>query len=158
VSDLEAVELSFFDHAPLVIRRDAHVKAPRDRVFAAVATDPAGWGKWFPGFSDDGRWDTAAPHGVGSVRTVRSLGVRFTETVLAWDVDERWAFRIDKASLPIAKAFAEDYRFADDGEGTMVSWTVATIPGVGLRLAAPLMGFGFGIMLDRAATRLARVV
>lgn len=152
MSDFEAVSLSFFDHAPLVIRRESYVDAPRDRVFAAVASDPAGWGRWFPGFSDDGRWETTPPHGVGSVRVVRSLGVRFTETVLAWDVDERWAFRIDQATVPMAKAFAEDYRFTDHGDGTTVAWTVATIPGLGLRVAAPLMPFGLGLLLDRAAT------
>jgi hypothetical protein len=130
------------------------VDAPRGPVFAAVAADPAGWGRWFPGFSHDGHWDTPPPYGVGSVRSVRSLGVRFTETVLAWDENERWAFRVDTASLPVAKAFAEDYHFSDDGAGTMLSWTVAMMPGLGLRLAAPLLPFGFGLLLDRAAAHL----
>jgi hypothetical protein len=154
---LEPVELSFFDNAPQVVRRYAHVAAARDRVFAAVATDPAGWGGWFPGFSDDGRWETPPPHGVGSVRNVRSFRVRFTETILAWDDNERWAFRLDRASFPLAKAFAEDYRFSDDGSGTMVSWTVAMDPGLGLRLGSPLLPFGLGLLLDRAAARLPRV-
>jgi hypothetical protein len=158
VPAFEPVALSFFDKAPQVVHRYAHVAAPRERVFAAVATDPAGWGRWFPGFSDDGRWETPPPHGVGSVRSVRSLGVRFTETILAWDENQRWAFRVDRASFPLAKAFAEDYRFSDDGSGTMVSWTVATCPGLGLRLGSPLLPFGFGLLLDRAAARLARVV
>ena len=149
--------MSFFDNAPQVVRRYAHVAAARERVFAAVATDPAGWGRWFPGFSDDGHWETPPPHGVGSVRSVRSFGVRFSETILAWDDNERWAFRVDRASFPLAKAFAEDYRFSDDGSGTMVSWTVAMDPGLGLRLGSPLLPFGFGLLLDRAAARLPRV-
>jgi hypothetical protein len=158
VSAFEPVELSFFDTAPQVVHRQAHVDAPRERVFAAVATDPAGWGRWFPGFSHHGRWETPPPHGVASVRTVRSFGVRFTETILAWDENERWAFRVDRAGVPMAKAFAEDYRFSDDGSGSMVSWTVAMTPGLGLQLASPLLPLGFGLLLNRAAARLPRVV
>ena len=157
MSDFESVELSFFENAPQVVHHQTRVAAPRERVFAAVATDPAGWGRWFPGFSSDGRWETPPPQGVGSIRNVRSLGVRFTETVLAWDENERWAFRIDKASVPMAKAFAEDYRFSDDGSGTILSWTVAAKPGLGMRLASPLMPFALGRMLDRAAARLSRI-
>jgi hypothetical protein len=154
---LEAVDVSFFDRAPKVVRRDAYVAAPRDRVFAAVATDPAGWGRWFPGFSDDGRWETPPPHGIGSTRTVRAFGVRYRETILAWDEGERWAFRIDEVSAPLFKAFAEDYRFSDEGSGTRLSWTVAVRPGLGLRLAAPLLPFGFGLMLRGAAKGLSKV-
>jgi Polyketide cyclase / dehydrase and lipid transport len=158
VPAFEPVELSFFDTAPRVVHRQAHIDAPRERVFAAVAADPAGWGRWFPGFSDDGRWETPPPHGVTSIRTVRSLGVRFTETILAWDENERWAFRVDSASFPMAKAFAEDYRFSDDESGSMVSWTVAMTPGLALRLVSPLLPLGLGLLLDRAAARLPRVV
>ena len=94
---------------------------------------------------------------MGSVRSVRSFGVRFTETILAWDDDERWAFRVDKSSAPMAKAFAEDYRLTDEGSGTLLSWTIALKPGLGLRLGAPLLPFGFGLVLRRAAARLPKV-
>jgi carbon monoxide dehydrogenase subunit G len=154
---LEAVDLSFFDSAPQVIHSHAHVAAPRDRVFAAVADDPAGWGRWFPGFSDDGRWETPSPHGVGSVRSVRSFRVRYRETILAWDDGRRWAFRLDEAGAPLFRAFAEDYRFADDGSGTRLSWTVAVRLRPGAGLLGPLMPAGFGLLLRRAAKRLARV-
>lgn len=154
---LQPVDLTFFDDAPVVVRRQARVEAPRDRVFALVATDPAGWGRWFPGFSDDGRWETPPPHGVGSVRTVRAFGVRYRETLLAWDDGERFAFRIDQSSAPMAKAFAEDYRVADEGSGTMLSWTIAMVPGSALRLCRPLLPVGFGLMLRRAAAGLSTV-
>jgi Polyketide cyclase / dehydrase and lipid transport len=157
MSALEGVDLTFFENAPRVVHRGAHVAAPRDRVFAAVANDPAGWGRWFPGFSDDGRWETPAPHGVGSVRTVRAFGVRYRETILAWDEGERWAFRVDEVSVPLFKAFAEDYRLADEGSGTRPSWTVAVRTGPGLGVGAPLLPGVFGLILRRAATRLARV-
>jgi hypothetical protein len=157
VPSLQPVEVTFFEDAPVVVSRRARVDAPRDRVFTLLATDPAGWGRWFPGFSHDGRWETPPPHGVGSVRTVRAFGVRYRETILAWDEGERFAFRIDQSSVPMAKAFAEDYRLVDDGSGTTLSWTIAMVPGPALRLGKPLLPMGFGLMLRRAAAGLSKV-
>jgi hypothetical protein len=154
---LEAIDLSFFETAPTIVHRHVLVAKPRERVFAAVARDPSGWGRWFPGFSDDGRWETPPPHGVGSTRTVRAFRTRYRETILAWDEGERWAFRVDEVSAPLFKAFAEDYRFADEGSGTRLSWTVAARPALGLRLAAPLLPLGLGLMLRRAGAGLTRV-
>jgi Polyketide cyclase / dehydrase and lipid transport len=157
---LEAVDESFFRTAPKVVRTRARISRPRARVFDAVACDPAGWGRWFPGFSSDGMWQTAPPHGVGSVRSVRAFGVRYRETILAWDEGERWAFRIDDASVKLFEAFAEDYGFSDDdsGTGTLLEWTVAYRPRPGLRWADPLVPAGMGRVLRRAADRLAAVV
>jgi hypothetical protein len=155
--ELERVDLTFFDTAPRLVVHHVHVAAPRDRVFATVAEDPSGWGRWFPGFRDDGRWETPPPHGVGSVRTVRAFRARYRETILAWDEGVRWAFRIDEASVPGFRAFAEDYRFADEGTGTRLSWIVALRPGPALRVAAPVLSWGFGMLLRRAATRLGPV-
>jgi carbon monoxide dehydrogenase subunit G len=157
MATLEPVDLSFFERAPLLIESNAYVAAPRDRVFALISGDPAGWGQWFPGFTDDGRWETPPPYGVGSVRTVRAFRVRYRETILAWDEGARWAFRIDEASSPLFKAFAEDYRVTDDGAGTRLSWTVAIRPSPALRVLAPVLPFGFQRMLRRAASGLTRV-
>jgi hypothetical protein len=154
VPALESVDLSFFDDAPVVIRRQAHVDAPRDRVFAAVAIDPAGWGEWFPGFGNDGCWQTPPPHGVGSIRTVRMLAFRYRETMLACEEGERWAFRIDETNAKGFRAFAEDYLFADDGMGTRLTWIVAMRPSGPLRFCAPALPLGFGAILRRAASRL----
>ncbi|HVU73915.1 MAG TPA: SRPBCC family protein [Mycobacteriales bacterium] len=153
---LEKVDLSYFDSAPTVIRTSAHIAAPRPRVFAAIAEDPAGWGRWFPGFDATGHWETSAPHGVGSVRVIRAFRVRFREEILAWDRDERWAFRVIDMAMPMAKAFAEDYRLSDDGSGTRLDWTVAQT-GVGMKLAGPLGPVIFQRVLNTAARKLARV-
>jgi carbon monoxide dehydrogenase subunit G len=154
---LQPVDLTFFESAPLKFSCQAHVAAPRDRVFAAVATDPAGWGRWFPGFNNDGRWETSAPHGVGSVRDVRAFRIRYRETIIAWDDGERWAFRVDDTGAKMFTAFAEDYRFSDEAAGTRLSWTVAAQPGLGLRLSAPVLPFVFGLILRTAARRLTKV-
>jgi hypothetical protein len=157
VPALEPVDLSVFDDAPVVVRQQAYVAAPRDRVFAAVASDPAGWGAWFPGFRNDGSWLTPAPHGVGSIRAVRMLAFRYRETVLAWDEGQRWAFRIDETNARGFKAFAEDYLFTDEGTGTRLTWIVAMRPSGPLRYLAPALPLGCALLLRRAAHRLGPV-
>jgi Polyketide cyclase / dehydrase and lipid transport len=157
VPELEPVDLSFFDEAPVVVRHQAYVDARRDRVFAAVANDPAGWGEWFPGFSNDGSWQTPLPHGVGSIRTVRMLAFHYRETMLAWEDGVRWAFRIDETNARGFKAFAEDYLFADDGTGTRLTWIVAVQPSGPMRFCAPALPLGCRVLLRRAASRLGPV-
>lgn len=154
--NLERVDLSFFETAPVVMRNEAFIAAPRSAVFAAISGDPAGWGKWFPGFSDDGRYVTSPPHGVDSVRTVRAYWTNYRETILAWDEGERWAFRVDATSAPMFAAFAEDYRLADEGDGTRFTWIVAYRPKPFMRLAGPLAPLMFRRMTQRAAAGLTR--
>jgi hypothetical protein len=157
VPDLERVALAFFDEAPMVIRSDVFIAAPRADVFAAIAGDPAGWGEWFPGFTSDGRWETPPPHGVGSVRAVRAFRTDYRETILAWDADKRWAFRVDRTSAPMFSAFAEDYRLTDEGDGTRLAWTVAYRPRLAMRLAAPVAPRAFQRIARRVASGLTRV-
>lgn len=157
VRNLEPVEQSFFVDAPVTVTTHTFVAAARGDVFAAISGDPAGWGDWFPGFNHDGRWETPPPHGVGSVRTVRAFRTDYRETILAWDADERWAFRVDSTSSPMFAAFAEDYRLADAGPGTLLSWTVAFRPSRVMRLVAPVAPAAFGIIARKLAKDLGRV-
>jgi hypothetical protein len=157
VRTLELVDQSFFVDAPVTVTTHTFVAAARSAVFAAISGDPAGWGDWFPGFNHDGRWDTPAPHGIGSVRLVNAFHTSYRETILAWDTNERWAFRVDETSSPMFAAFAEDYRVADAGPGTLLSWTVAFRPAGVMRLAAPVAPTMFGIMARRVAKGLGKV-
>jgi Polyketide cyclase / dehydrase and lipid transport len=156
VRSLEPIEESFFRDAPVVLTNRNVLAAPRDSVFACISGDPAGWGDWFPGFSHNGRWDTAPPHGVGSRRTVDAYRSEYRETILAWDPNERWAFRVDASSSPLFEAFAEDYRLADSGSGTELSWTVAYRPARAMRIAAPIARPTFRMMARRMSDRLAK--
>ena len=154
--DLEPVDESFFRDAPISITNRNFLAAPRAAVFAAISGDPAGWGEWFPGFSRHGRWETEPPHGVGSRRAVDAYSSEYRETILAWDPDERWAFRVDRTDAPMFEAFAEDYRVTDAGEGTLLSWTVAYRPARAMRLATPIARPVFRLMARRMSKRLAR--
>jgi hypothetical protein len=157
VRDLESVELPFFTEAPKIVRSEGVIAAPRSVVFAKIADDPAGWGDWFPGFNHDGRWETPEPHGVGSVRTVRAFRTDYRETVLAWDVNERWAFRVDATGSGMFAAFAEDYRLTDEGSGTRLTWTVAFRPGTVMKVVGPLAAPTLHLVARRVVAGLNRV-
>ena len=152
---LEPVEESFFREAPVIVTNRNVLAAPRAAVFDCIAGDPARWGDWFPGFSHNGRWDTAPPHGVGSRRTVDAYRSEYRETVLAWDTNERWAFRVDATTSPLFTAFAEDYRLTETPDGTELSWTVAYRPARAMRVAGPIVRPVFRSMGRRMSARLA---
>jgi hypothetical protein len=152
---LDLVDESYFSNAPMSVTLRNHLAVPRPAVFAAISGDPASWGDWFPGFNHEGRWETPAPHGVGSRRTVSAYRSTYRETILAWDPNERWAFRVDETDAPLFEAFAEDYRVSDAGDGTLLSWTVAYRPARAMRLAGPLARPTFRLMARRMSRRLA---
>jgi hypothetical protein len=153
---LRPVDLDFLETAPYRHVVTEIVRRPADAVFAAISQDPAGWGAWYPGFSHRGRYLTPPPHGVGAVREVTMLGVRFREQVLAWDAPLRWAFFVDQASAPFATAFAEDYRVTAEGADTAVQWTLAIDPRGLVRRATPLMGAVLPRLFRRAMANLER--
>jgi Polyketide cyclase / dehydrase and lipid transport len=123
--DLRPVGLDFFESAPHRYVTTAQIGHPVDAVFAALADDPAGWAKWFPGFSDKSKWLTPAPHGVGSQREMVMRGQSITETIIAWDASTRWSYFIARATMPGIRVFAEDYALKPVDGGTELTWTVA---------------------------------
>jgi uncharacterized protein YndB with AHSA1/START domain len=140
---LRAVDARSFDAAPWRFVCTEVVRRPPERVFAAIAKDPAGWGEWFPAFDRSGRWTTPGPPGPGSRRTMRMAGVTYEETILEWEEPTLFSFRVDRASLPLARAFAERYRVASHEAGSVVQWVVVLEPGLALR---PLARFGRGVL------------
>jgi len=153
----EAVDLDYLDAAPCRLVTVVDVGRPPSEVFAAFAHDPSNWGRFYPGFSKTGRYDTPAPHGVGSRRTARFVGITFEETILAWDEGARWAFRGDRVQAPLFDAFIEDYRFESQGSAsTRLRWTVAYQPRLAFKLARPLLPSTFALLLNRAGRNLER--
>jgi uncharacterized protein YndB with AHSA1/START domain len=122
---LRAVDLDFTSTAKHRVTVSEVLPASPDAVFAALAEDPAGWGAWFPGFTDAGRYLTPGPHGVGAQREVFARGQRFLETILAWEPGRRWAFRVDETGLPAVRALAENFTLTPEGTGTRVDYTMA---------------------------------
>ena len=154
--DLRPVGPDFYETAPYRFSYQAVLRRPPDRVFAAIATDPAAWGQWFPGFDHSGHWLTPDPPGVGSRRTVRVARLAYDETILAWEAPSRFAFRLDRSALPVATALAEDYRIAPHPSGSTLDWIFAIEPRRGLRRMTGLFDPMLARLFKRAATNLER--
>jgi len=131
--------LDFFETAPVKKAVQLDFAHPPKAVFAALAEDPAGWGRWFPGFADTGHYVTPAPHGVGSVREMVFRSSTLCETVLAWEEGVRWAFYISGGGIAGMRSLAEDYRFEAQPGGCRLTWTTAIIPAPLLRPVAGLV-------------------
>ena len=162
--DLRAVDPGFFDTAPYRFTATEIVSQPASDLFAAIAGDPGGWGRWFPGFSSAGRYLTPPPHGPGSRRRVQMAGITYDETVLVWEQPVpgrevgRYSFRVDQAGAPLAHALAEDYRMVDQGTHSTLEWTFAIDPRPVLRPAMPALDPVLTALFRRAATRLDSVL
>jgi hypothetical protein len=153
--DLRPVDLGFFETAQYSLCCREVVPHPASDIWASFALDPAGWGRWFPGFSEGGHYLTADPPGLGSRREVRMAGVRYTETVIGWTEPLRFAFCVTEAGAPIADALAEDYQIVEYGEGrSVVEWTFAADPKPRLRAMTVAMPGLMPIVFRRAMRRL----
>ena len=123
---LEPVGLDFLATAPVRFDYAAPLPAPGPAVFAAISADPSTW-TWFPGLAD-GRYESAPPPGVGTIRAVVMEGVIYRETLLAWDEPTRWAYRVDESSDATFRALAEDWVIDDAGAASTLTWTFAVDP------------------------------
>ena len=151
----EAVGLEFLDSAPVSLRATVTVNRRPDEVFAAFAHDPATWGEFFPGFDRSGYYHTPGPHGVGSGKAKRFLGITVEERVLAWDDGTRFAFRVERASVPAFHAFVEDYQFQPDGaNGTVVNVAIGARPRLPVKLANLILPRALPVVLNRAVRNL----
>ena len=139
--------LAFVTNAPVVLPFSGMVRAPREQVFAALVDDPATWASWFPGLRN-GAYDSPPPHGVGSARRVHVRGAgAYHETVMAWDAPVRWSYRVDRTSMPLARALIEEWTLEEAAGATRVTWTFAVDPmphfGVVLRRLPGALGSTF---------------
>jgi hypothetical protein len=128
MSQLDSVGLEFLDRSPVRVSQVRVINASVGDVFAAVATDPASWGKWCPGFTEASRWLTPLPPGVGSQREMHAFGMTMAETVLAFEHNRRFAFRVDTVGTSLMKAFLEEWTFAavtNSPQATSATWTMA---------------------------------
>lgn len=121
--NLRAEDLSFVDRAPIVIREVATLDASAERVWPALA-EATVWTEWFPGMKE-ARFTSREPHGVGSTRVVQVATLKVNEEVLAFDENERFAFRVCDANLPMIAAMVEVVTLAPAGEGTLVTYQQA---------------------------------
>jgi hypothetical protein len=154
---LRPVTLDDLPLAPVTIRVDARISAPRQRAFDLFSEDPARWGEFHSALDGKGRWLSRTPEGVGSVRRIGSGPVDVIETILAHDNGKRWAFRVDESTLPMAKAMLEDYVFEDAPGGCLLIWTAGIWPIGPAALARPVLTLALGSMIRQLAAGVGRV-
>jgi hypothetical protein len=127
MTPLRAVELEFLESAPHRFAYRAQLGAPCSVVFDAISADPSTW-SWFPGV-DEGSYEGDEEPQIGTRRWVRVGGVKYRETMLAWDGARRWAYRVDETSAPVFAALLEDWVMEPaDGDTTTLLWTFAFEP------------------------------
>lgn len=124
---LKKVGMDFAETAPTRYEAEAVVAAPRGDVFAAFA-DAASWKHWFPGVEEASYPGESPPFGVGTFRASVVAGQRYEEYMVAWDEGARWAYYIDRATVPVARAQLEVTEFEDCDGGTRVRWIIACEP------------------------------
>jgi uncharacterized protein YndB with AHSA1/START domain len=145
---LRREDLGFIERAPIVQVAEATLAAPRGAVFAALA-DAAAWPRWFPNVRT-ARYTTAPPHGVGTIREANVGGTMWSEEMIAWEPEVRWAWTVVAASVPFARAQVESFELRPAPPGTRVRWTLALEPRLLARLSAPWLGRSMRRLFGRA--------
>lgn len=132
--------LDFFDHASACYVAEVRVRATPERIFE-VFEDAYAWTVWAPPIQAV-HWTSPRPFGVGTTRTVHMPGGMLgVEEFIAWEPGKRMAFCFTSCSKPNVRAFAEDYKVEELGDGTCrVQWTMAMEPTGISRLTMPLSG------------------
>ncbi|MDQ0603884.1 uncharacterized protein YndB with AHSA1/START domain [Streptomyces canus] len=148
---LRAVGLDFIEVAPVRLVFAREMSAGPEAVYRALADDVPGWAEWFSAVT------FARPTGDGSTREVRLRGGgRFQETIIAAKEPEVYAYRVDVANTPGIHAFAEEWRLAPSGTGTLVRWTFALDGTAAVRFMAKLGRAGLGRAFRGAVAALDR--
>jgi hypothetical protein len=150
---LRAEDGDFAASAPKVLVFDAVIDASRDRVFKAMIADPQTWKAWLPGITG-GSYASAGDHGVGATRFLRLAGARVQETTLVQEEPRRWTYRVDAASIPIARAIVETWLFQELPNGTHVRWTFAIDPTGWFYVLVPFPRTTIGVLWRRGMRNL----
>ena len=149
---LRAEPLAFLGTAPKRWAFESRVDAPPETVFDAISGDPSTW-TWFPGFTT-GRYVGAGPHGLGAIREIKVGPSIYRETVVAHDRPNRWAYRVDQSTVPLAKALVEEWTVQAAGRGSTVRWTFAIDPRLMFRVIGPAASIVLGRVFRKAMTNL----
>ena len=122
---LHTVDESFFKTAPVIYAAYWDIPRPAAEVWGELTQNPLYWCRGFKA-----QWRTPAPHGVGSVKTVKVLGALVAdEHYFVWEEGRRKAFFVATANLPLYKTLAEDYLVEPlSDEACRLTWTIAADP------------------------------
>lgn len=152
---LQPVDLGFTRTSPFQLVNEAVVYAPPERVFDLFAGERID--EWLAELRSV-EWTSAAPHGVGSTRTLVMRDLAAKERFLAWDRGARIAFAIEALTLPFARRMLEDMQLERLGpRHTHVRYTVHYEPTVATRLLHPVVRRALKPAFGRALRALASI-
>ncbi|MGW7351075.1 SRPBCC family protein [Streptomyces sp. NPDC054784] len=142
---LRSVGLEFVETAPVRLVFSRRAGSAPEALFAQLSDVPS-WPEWFGGVSE------ARPLAGGERRVIGLRGgARFLETVVT-EPPARYSYRIDETNVPGVRAMWEDWRLDPDGDGTLVTYTMALDGHPVCRAVVRLLGPGLGRTF-RAAVR-----
>lgn len=149
--------IGFLETAPVIHVFEGDVGGDPHAVFDLVS-DVGSWPRWFPGFRRGSHGD-AEPK-VGTPREIEIFPrVRIEEHVAAWDRPHRYAYAVERTSVPMAKALVEAWDLAPaEGGGTRVKWIFAIDPNLGMRVATPVAPAVMGAIFRAALRRLDKII
>ena len=138
------VDLDFLNAAPLRLSFAHTLRAKPATVFDAIAHDVSALPRWH-GAVARAEYGGPKPFGIGSRRRVKLIGgVTFHERILAWDSPDRYAYTVERTTVPGIRAMAESWSILETSAGTRVVWTMAldaALPtAAALRASAPGVG------------------
>ncbi|WP_327685468.1 SRPBCC family protein [Streptomyces sp. NBC_00467] len=148
---LHPVELDFAESAPVRLVFTGDISASPEAVYRALAEDVTDWPAWFDAVS------SAVPTRDGAGRDVKLKGgIFFSETVMATDPHERYAYRVDTTNAPGLRALLEEWAITPTAQGSRVRWTFAVDGPAPVRALLRLSRAGLGTSFRRAIRRLDR--
>ena len=153
---LRPVGLDFLDSAPLRQSRTTVVGLTPGRVFEELTRRPERWPHWLT-MARDCRYDGDPPYGVDSVRRMWLRGgIVARETVLAWDEERRFAYRVDGLNVPGVRAFMEEWTLEPTAVGTtQLRWVLAGECSRPVEMLLTASRWVLDGMIDRAPGRMA---
>ena len=123
---LTPVDLGYLDRAPQRVARTWSIPHPAQAIWAELVGErPLHWCRGL-----DIRWTSPPPHGIGSTRRAKALGLlAVEERFFHWEEGRRHAFYFSHVNLPIFTAAAEDYLVEPDGaDRCRLTWRVGVTP------------------------------
>ncbi|MGW6689046.1 SRPBCC family protein [Streptomyces sp. NPDC054961] len=148
---LRPVGMDFTEDAPIRLVFTARTVSAPGAVYRALAEEVEGWPRWFRAVT------LARPTHGGAGREIKLMGgVRFQETIMAADPEQRYAYRVDEANVPGVRALLEEWRLTPSGSGTHVRWTFAADGPAPVRLALAAARPGLGHSFRSAVRALDR--
>jgi Polyketide cyclase / dehydrase and lipid transport len=149
---LEPADTAIFGRAAQVYRFPIRLPVPPARVWESLASDEslAAWGLGVRRLT----WTSPRPFGVGTTREVvlplSSMTVR--EHFFRWDEGSGYSFYVEAANRPGLRQFAENYVIEPDGDGSLLTWTIALEPKRALAPAMKVLGPVNKVAFGRFAT------